>query len=104
MSLDIPVRSDAPWFRWLTSLPPGRPTAGEGRGLRFRQGDDHAVELLGEAETCLADLPRLDRILLELGRFYNPVANEPIVDLATRRRIVARPGSPRGLNVAGHER
>ncbi len=27
-------------------------------------------------------------ILLELGRFYNPVIDGPIVDLATRRRIV----------------
>lgn len=27
-------------------------------------------------------------ILLELGRFYNPTVNGPIVDLATRRRVI----------------
>ncbi len=30
----------------------------------------------------------MNRALLELGRFYNPVVNEPIVDLPTRRRIL----------------
>lgn len=36
----------------------------------------------------LSDIARVDRILLQLGRFYNPVIDGPIVDLATRRRIV----------------
>jgi len=58
------------------------------RGLKFRKRDDHAVELFREALGKLADVPRVNRILLELGRFYNPYTNEPIVDLATRKRIV----------------
>jgi hypothetical protein len=58
------------------------------RGLKFRKRDDHAVELFHEALGKLGDLPRVNRILLELGRFYNPYTNEPIVDLATRKRIV----------------
>jgi hypothetical protein len=58
------------------------------RGLRFRRRDDYAVELFKEAEDHLADIPRVDRILLQLGRFYNPYSDTPIVDLATRRRIV----------------
>jgi hypothetical protein len=58
------------------------------RGLKFRKRDDHAVELFREALDKLVDVPRVNRILLELGRFYNPYTNEPIVDLATRKRIV----------------
>lgn len=58
------------------------------RGLRFRKRDDYAVELFKEARAHLDDIARVDRILLELGKFYNPLVHGPIVDLATRRRIV----------------
>ena len=58
------------------------------KGLKFRSRDDYAVELFREARANLEDLRRVDRILLELGRFYNPYINAPIVDLATRRRII----------------
>src|SRR5215475_439842 len=58
------------------------------RGLRFRKRDDYAVELFKEARAHLDDIARVDRILLELGKFYNPLVHGPIVDLGTRRRIV----------------
>lgn len=58
------------------------------RGLKFRKRDDHAVELFREAQAHLDEPARVDLLLLELGRFYNPLLNGPIVDLATRRRIV----------------
>ena len=58
------------------------------KGLKFRRRDDYAVELFREAQANLEDLQRVNRILLELGRFYNPYINAPIVDLATRRRII----------------
>lgn len=58
------------------------------RGLRFRKRDDYAVELFKEAQARLDDVARVDRILLELGRFYNPTLNAPIVDLPTRRCII----------------
>jgi hypothetical protein len=58
------------------------------RGLRFRKRDDHAIELFREAEAHITDIARVDRILLELGRFYNPLVDAPIVDLAARRRIL----------------
>ena len=58
------------------------------RGLKFRARDDHAVELFREAQANLGDVARVDRILFELGRFYNPSVDGPIVDLATRKRIV----------------
>ena len=58
------------------------------RGLRFRRRDDHAVNLFREAKANLGDVRRVDRILLELGRFYDPLAGGAIVDLPTRIRIV----------------
>jgi hypothetical protein len=58
------------------------------RTLRSRRRDDHALDLFREAEANLSDVGRVDRILFELGKFYNPLTNGPIVDLATRRRIV----------------
>ena len=58
------------------------------RGLRFRRRDDHAVNLFREAKANLDDVSRVDRILLELGRFYDPLAGGAIVDLPTRVRIV----------------
>ena len=58
------------------------------RGLKFRKRDDYAVELFREAQAHLDDVTRVDRILLQLGRFYNPYVNQPIVDLATRQKIV----------------
>ena len=73
-----------------------RPPATEGdaaerrhrRGLKFRKREDYAVELFREAQANLGDRARVARILVELGRFYNPYINAPIVDLATQRRIV----------------
>src|SRR2546429_9752674 len=59
------------------------------RGLRSRRRDDHALDLFRRIETNLADIRAVDRLLLELGRCYNPVTNGPIVELATPRAIVA---------------
>ena len=58
------------------------------RGLKFRKREDHAIELFREAQAHLSDIARVNMILLQLGRFYNPMIDAPIVDLATRRRIV----------------
>jgi hypothetical protein len=54
----------------------------------FDKYTEDAVELFKEARAHLDDIARVDRILLELGKFYNPLVHGPIVDLATRRRIV----------------
>ena len=69
---------------------PGREDAEERhrRGLKFRKREDHAIELFREAQAHLSDIARVNMILLQLGRFYNPMIDAPIVDLATRRRIV----------------
>ena len=60
------------------------------RGLRSRRRDDHALDLFRQVESNLTDVRHVDRILLELGRYYNALTNGPIVDLATRRSIVER--------------
>jgi hypothetical protein len=61
---------------------------GHRRGLRFRRRDDYAVELFKEVLDHLDDRPRVDRVLVSLGRFYNPYIDQAIVDGGTRRRIV----------------
>src|SRR5437762_5954993 len=58
----------------------------KGRGKR----DDYALDLFREAEAYLHDHARVNAILRELGKLYNPVLDAPIVDLATRQRIMAR--------------
>ena len=60
------------------------------KGLRSRRRDDPALDLFRQAESNLSDVRQVDRILLELSRCYNPLTNQPIVDLATRRSIVER--------------
>jgi hypothetical protein len=51
--------------------------------------EDYALDLLREAAAYLDDVERVNRILRELGKLYNPVQNAPIVDLETRQRIMA---------------
>lgn len=54
--------------------------------LRPRENDE--VRMMRDALAHLDDLPRVKGILLELGRFYNPVANESVVAADLRRRVV----------------
>jgi hypothetical protein len=58
---------------------------------RFRdkgnKRDDWAVDIFREILAHLDDPPRVDRLLYDLGRYYNALTNGPIVDLATRRRV-----------------
>jgi hypothetical protein len=56
--------------------------------LRFRRRQDYAVELFRDIEAHLHDGDRVGRALLELGRFYNPTTDGPIVDAAARRRVL----------------
>jgi len=50
--------------------------------------DDYALDLFREAMAYLDDLPRVNNLLRELGKLYNPIVNAPIVDLPTRQRIM----------------
>jgi hypothetical protein len=55
---------------------------------KLRRREDDEVRMMREALTSLEDIPRVKDILLELGRFYNPVTNAPVVAPDLRRRIV----------------
>ena len=74
--------------------PRGADDSPEARAYRrgFRQKsrrDDYALDLFQEVRAKLdTDLARVDQVLGELSRLYNPLANGPIVDLATRARIM----------------
>ena len=61
------------------------------RGFRQKnRRDDYALDLFEEARAKLEQDPaRVDQILRELTRLYNPLADGPIVDLPTRARIMA---------------
>ncbi|HZF05002.1 MAG TPA: hypothetical protein VE932_11795 [Patescibacteria group bacterium] len=60
---------------------------GKDKGRNKRE--DYALDLFREAAAYLDDAERVNRILRELGKLYNPVKNAPIVDLETRQRIMA---------------
>jgi hypothetical protein len=55
--------------------------------LRPRENDE--VRMMRDALANLDDLPRVKGILLELGRFYNPVTNGSVVASDVRRRVVS---------------
>lgn len=60
---------------------------GKDKGRNKRE--DYALDLFREAEAYLGDFDRINGILRELGKLYNPVTNAPIVDLETRQRVMA---------------
>jgi hypothetical protein len=64
---------------------------GKDKGRNKR--DDYALDLFREAQAYLDDHERVNRILRELGKLYNPVIDGPIVDLETRRRVMALLGA-----------
>ena len=58
---------------------------------RFRdkgnKREDWAIDVFREVFASLDDAARVDRLLFDLGRYYNALADGPIVDLATRRQV-----------------
>src|SRR5262249_26422201 len=60
---------------------------GKDKGRNKR--DDYALDLFREAAAHLDDPARVNDLLRELGKLYNPVLNAPIVDLRTRQAIVS---------------
>ena len=76
----------------------GRPESAAERAFKRRFGgkekgrdkrDDYALDLFREAAAYLDDAPRVNGILRELGKLYNPVTNAPIVSLDARRRVMS---------------
>ena len=72
----------------MTETPPDK-------GFRRRKREDHALTLIRELEENLDDIPRVKRLLLELGRYYDPVLGGGIVDPPLQKAIVARAGGGR---------
>jgi hypothetical protein len=68
--------------------PLGSPAGGPEKGFRARKREDHALTLIEQLRESLSDLSRVRRILLELGRFYDPILGGAIVDLDQQRQIV----------------
>jgi hypothetical protein len=60
------------------------------RGFRDKgdKREDYAVDLFRAALAALDDVHRVDRILIELGRLYNPLIDGPIVDPRTRGAVL----------------
>jgi len=66
----------------MTETPPDK-------GFRRRKREDHALTLIREVEENLGDIPRVKRLLLELGRYYDPVLGGGIIDPPLQKAIVA---------------
>ena len=75
----------------MTEQRPEDPVGERAYQRRFRdkgnKRDDWAVDVFREIFAHLDDPARVDRLLGELGRYYNALTNAAIVDLATRRRV-----------------
>ena len=58
---------------------------------RFRdkgnKREDWAIDVFREVLAHLDDAARVDRLLFDLGRYYNPLTDAPIVDIPTRREV-----------------
>jgi hypothetical protein len=64
-----------------------------GNRLVFRRGklrkrEDDEVRMMREAVADLTDVPKVKRILLELGRFYNPVTNAQVLGPDIRNGVL----------------
>lgn len=66
----------------MTETPPDK-------GFRRRKREDHVLSVIHEIEENLSDIPRVRRLLLELGRYYDPVLGGGIVDPPLQKAIVA---------------
>jgi hypothetical protein len=64
------------------------PGPSRNRGFKERKREDHALVLIRELKENLADMTQVRRILLELGRYYDPVLGGAIMEVRHRRAIV----------------
>jgi hypothetical protein len=72
--------------------PPPDPLGDRAYRRRFRdkgnKREDWAIDVFREVFANLADPARVDRLLFDLGRYYNALTDGPIVELGTRRRVM----------------
>lgn len=57
---------------------------------RLRKREDDEVRMMREALAHLDDTAHVKRLLLELGRFYNPVTDGPVMPPGTRHAVIDR--------------
>lgn len=57
-------------------------------GFKRSKREDYAVDMLRQAREKLDDVDEVNRILAELGRYYNAIADASVVPLGTRKRII----------------
>jgi hypothetical protein len=55
---------------------------------RLRKREDDEVRMMREALASFDDISRVKRLLLELGRFYNPVTHGPVVGPRLCRDVI----------------
>ena len=75
---------------------------GRGKGFKARKREDHALVLIRELLANLGAPPRARRLLLELGRYYDPILGGAIVEVRHQREIMeaieaGRPGKAEAL-------
>ncbi len=80
----------------------GEDTARRGKGFKARKREDHALVLIRDLLASLDDPARARRLLLELGRYYDPVLGGAIVEVSHQRAIMeaieaGRPGAAEAL-------
>ena len=61
---------------------------GRGKGFKARKREDHALVLIRDLLASLGDPSRARRLLLELGRYYDPVLGGAIVEVRHQREIM----------------
>ena len=65
----------------------GGPAPG-GKGFKARKREDHALVLIRELLASLGNPTHARRLLLELGRYYDPILGGAIVDVRHQREIM----------------
>lgn len=61
----------------------------DSKGFRSRKREDHALTLIRELEESLHDASRAKRLLVELGRYYDPVLGGGIMDVPQQKAVMA---------------
>ena len=58
------------------------------KGFKARKREDHALVLIEQLKESLHDVPKVRRMLRELGRYYDPVLGGAIMEVSHQRSIV----------------
>ena len=61
---------------------------GRGKGFKARKREDHALVLIQDLLANLGNPIQARRLLLELGRYYDPILGGAIVEVRHQREIM----------------